>query len=392
MGAAGWALVRSPRRCRAALPAHGRPSDRLSPRVPRRGSAYRPPGSARAFPQALPRGCPSARAARRRPCRRRERAVSEARAPLAQTPTFPLVSRWRLVGQPFGELAGARKGSGSDVAGARPYEPGDDVAVIDWNASARLSLAHDADEFVVREHYAEEAPKVVIVCDRRPAMAVFGPELPWLSKPLAMTRAAESIAASALIARGLIGSLDMAGDDTAEPEPFWIPPRSKQDLALVEMRLAEAGFDAPDDNLSLAFDQLVHARRDLPPGSFVFVISDFLEPPPLDDLVRLEEHRWDVVPVVIQDPVWEQSFPRIPSLLVPVADPRTGRIEVVRISAREARRRRRRNEARLRGLLDELRVLGLEPVVLGSSEPASLQTPFLSWAQRRAELGRGTWV
>ncbi len=315
--------------------------------------------------------------------------MSDRHAP-AEVPAFPLISRWRLVGLPFGALAGSRRGSGSDIAGTRAYEPGDDIARIDWNASARLSLARDADEFVVREHYAEEAPKVVVVCDRRPAMGVYGPDLPWLSKPVAMARAGDAIVASALAARGLVGSLDLAGQGGVA-EPTWIPPRGKAELALVEMRLAEAGFDAPADNLTLAFDHLVRSRRDLPPGSFVFVISDFLEPPPLEELVRLEEHRWDVIPVVIQDPTWEQSFPPLPSLLVPVADPASEALAVVRVSAAEARRRRSANEERLRRLVEELRGLGLEPVVLGSSDAAQVQSAFLDWAGRRADLDRGGW-
>ena len=73
--------------------------------------------------------------------------------------------------------------TGSDVAGSRPYHPGDDMRTIDWNASAKLSAARSSDEFLVREHYAEEAPRVVIVCDRRPEMELFPDELPWLSKP-----------------------------------------------------------------------------------------------------------------------------------------------------------------------------------------------------------------
>jgi uncharacterized protein (DUF58 family) len=315
--------------------------------------------------------------------------VSDLHAP-AEVPAFPLIPRWRLVGLPFGELAGARRGSGSDIAGTRAYEPGDDIARIDWNASARLSLARDADEFVVREHYAEEAPKVVVVCDRRPAMGLHGPDLPWLSKPAAMARAGEAIIASTRAARGLVGSLDLAGEGD-EGEPTWIPPRGKAEVTLVEMRLAEAGFTAPADNLVLAFDHLVRSRRDLPPGSFVFVISDFLEPPPLGELVRLEEHRWDVVPVVLQDPTWEQSFPLLPSLIVPVADPASGAVAPARVSAAEARRRRGANEARLRRLSEELRALGLEPVVLGSSDAARIQAAFIDWAGRRADLDRGGW-
>ena len=79
-----------------------------------------------------------------------------------------------MLGLPFGGLHSLRRGHGSDIAGSRPYEPGDDIDKIDWAASARLSLARGSEEFVVREHYAEEAPRVVVLCDRRPSMALFG--------------------------------------------------------------------------------------------------------------------------------------------------------------------------------------------------------------------------
>ena len=58
--------------------------------------------------------------------------------------TFPLVSRRRLIGLSFGGMHSARRGTGSDVAGSRPYRPGDDVDTIDWAASARLSSVRDS--------------------------------------------------------------------------------------------------------------------------------------------------------------------------------------------------------------------------------------------------------
>src|SRR5918994_5603345 len=92
--------------------------------------------------------------------------------------TFPLVQRRRVVGLSYGGMHSTRRGTGSDIASSRPYHPGDDVKAIDWAASAKLSAARGTDEFIVRERYAEEAPRVLIVCDRRPAMALY-PE-PWL--------------------------------------------------------------------------------------------------------------------------------------------------------------------------------------------------------------------
>ena len=66
------------------------------------------------------------------------------------------------------------------------YHPGDPVSAIDWYASARLSSAQGDAAFVVRERFAEEAPRVVIVCDRRPSMGLYGQPFPWLSKPAAV--------------------------------------------------------------------------------------------------------------------------------------------------------------------------------------------------------------
>ena len=158
--------------------------------------------------------------------------------------TVPLLPRRRLIGLSFGGLTSARRGPGSDVAGSRPYQPGDDVDTIDWNASARLSSARGTDEFVVREKFAEEAPRVVIVCDRRPGMNVFPSWLPWLSKPVAMNHAAEILFESAVASRGISGYLDYG-----EGEPFWRAPRTQHYDIDVHGRTA---FGAPSNNLELA--------------------------------------------------------------------------------------------------------------------------------------------
>ena len=191
--------------------------------------------------------------------------------PFLTATTFPLIPRRRVLGLPFGALHSARRGLGSDVAGSRPYQPGDDIDRIDWYASARLSLARGSDEFVVREHFAEEAPRVVSLVDRRPSMSIFPEGWPWLQKPEAIRGAVRLISDSAIAARGLLGYLD-----EGEGEPFWHPPRSQHLLGDADL---ERPFEAPADTLVRSLHHLVAQRRDLPAGTFVFVISDFLEPP-----------------------------------------------------------------------------------------------------------------
>jgi uncharacterized protein (DUF58 family) len=293
--------------------------------------------------------------------------------------TFPLVPRRRLIGLAFGSVRSARRGLGDDVAGSRPYHPGDDVDLIDWNASARLSSARGADEFVVRQTFADEAPRVVVFCDRRPQMSFFSPPLPWLDKASAMRHACELICDSAAAARGFIGYLDFAGG-----EPFWRSPKGERDLwEIKERHLQWPEFAAPPDSLQIGFDHLAEHRVALPPGSFVFVVSDFLGPSADDGWERALGFRWDIVPVVVQDPVWEQSFPDVGGLVVPYGEPGDGRVSLVRLSAPEARARRERHEERLAEILEGFRSRDLEPVVVSVDDPGEILESFLEWSDAR---------
>ena len=146
---------------------------------------------------------------------------------MSSTLTFPLIQHRRVIGLSFAAMRSARRGAGSDVAGSRPYRPGDDIDAIDWAASARLSTARGTDEFVVREHYADEAPRVVVFCDRRPALAATRAPLPWLDKARVLEIATKLVSDSAVAARSFLGYLDLG-----EPaEPHWRPPRTQAELA-----------------------------------------------------------------------------------------------------------------------------------------------------------------
>jgi uncharacterized protein (DUF58 family) len=296
--------------------------------------------------------------------------------------TFPLVPRHALTGLPFGTLRSHRRGPGTEVIGSRPYRPGDPVSTIDWGATARLSAATGRDEFVVRERLAEDAPRVAIVLDRRPAMQLYAAPLPWLSKPTVVRHAVSAVVASAVAARADLAALDFAGGSA-----HWAPPARGGRSELIEARLAEAS-PAPEDTIERSLAFLGRHRADLPGGSFVFVFSDFLAPPAVASWLQANGCGWDLVPVVIQDPVWEQSFPDVRGVAVPVADPATGAVSVVRLSRKETARRRAENAAHRDRLAREFASCGLRAVVLSTTNPYEIDRAFVAWAERRRRRRR----
>jgi hypothetical protein len=265
--------------------------------------------------------------------------LSRAGTEAALAGVFPLEPRRRVRGRPFGSMPSSRRGGRFDPVSSRPYRPGDDLRRIDRHASARLSAARDADELVIREHYAEEAARVVVLVDSAPTMALFPESLPWLHKPAAVESAVRLIEASAYRARCPVERLD-------------------------------AG--------AAAATELVAPR-----GTFVFVVSDFLAPPAEDDWLAALDRNLDLIPVIVQDPVWEQSFPQVDGAVLPVADPLDGRVRRVRLRRHEAAEQRAANEARLAALIEGMEELGLEPVLLGTADEELVLDGFLTWSDMR---------
>jgi hypothetical protein len=210
---------------------------------------------------------------------------------------------------------------------------------------------------------------------------------PWLSKPGALQTVWRLVASAALGELGLVGYLDTAQGTG----PAWFSPSAGPGLAQVAEHLGESLFSAPEDSLDQAFRHLVGIRRSLPPGTFVFVCSDYLSAPAPAWWARALAYRWDVVPVIVQDPVWEQSFPLIESLVVSFEDPAAGRVHTVRLRRGEAEVRRRAHEARLALLLAELRALSLEPIVIGSAAESDVLQALAAWGETRLAVRRGEW-
>jgi uncharacterized protein (DUF58 family) len=306
---------------------------------------------------------------------------SRRRVSVGSVDTFPLVPARRFAGVQFGSRRSPRRGPGDEVAGTRPYRPGDRRAWIDWRASAKLSAARGGDEFVVREFFAEQAPRVAVVADRGRSMSLYGDGFPWLDKAAALDVAVRLIARSTTAERGELAYVDQVGR-----RPLWLPPqRPARTLELRDRRRDGGGASSPAP-LRTCLETLAHHAALFPHGSFVFVLSDFLRPPGARLWVRLRSLRWDVTPAVIQDPVWEQSFPDAGGVVLPLRDPTAEAEGDVWFSRREARERAAAHERRLESLLTRFARLGFDPVVLGTSDPEAIARCFQRWAARRQRL------
>ena len=115
--------------------------------------------------------------------------------------------------------------------------------------------------------------------------------------------------------------------------------------------------------------------------------SELLTAPVLEFLLALER-RFEIVPVIVQDPIWEQSFPDVSGVAVPFADAATGRVSLATLREHEAAERREANETRFRELVRELHALAMDPVVVSSDEHRDVVFSFLTWADQRL-LTRG---
>jgi len=159
----------------------------------------------------------------------------------------PLTPQRRFAGARFGAYRSPRRGEGDEVAGTRPYRRGDRISRIDWAASARLSAARGTDEFVTREFFADQAPRVVVVCDRRPAMAVYGGGLPWLDKAAAAAGVFELVASSVIAERADLAYADQLAELVAGDRPLDTAWRRRREP--VDAQLGEVGAEAATHEL-----------------------------------------------------------------------------------------------------------------------------------------------
>jgi hypothetical protein len=89
------------------------------------------------------------------------------------------------------------------------------------------------------------------------------------------------------------------------------------------------------------------------------------------------------VPVIIQDPLWERTFPDVGGISVPYSDPARGGVSPIYVTRREAAALRREHEQRYDALIRGFRSLGLESVGVDTHDLGDMLGAFLRWADLR---------
>jgi uncharacterized protein (DUF58 family) len=259
--------------------------------------------------------------------------------------------RRRIDGLLAGEHRAAALGLGTELAQVRPYVPGDDVRLIDWNVTARTRTPH------VRVHVAEKALVTWLVLDVSPSM-VFG----------TADRRKTDVAEGAALVVGHIATRrgNRLGVVTfGDRHPRALPPRQGQSgllplLTTLRREPEEEGTGAT--SLGEALRRTARLARE---RALVVIVSDFRGPRDWRQPVLQLAGRHDVLAVEVRDPR-EVELPDVGDLTL--VDPETGR--QLRVDTRDGRLRQRfaaRAAAEREELAAALRACTVRHVVLSTS-------------------------
>lgn len=204
-----------------------------------------------------------------------------------------MVSRRAVAELTSGRYRSRFKGRGHSFSEVRAYVPGDEPRSIDWNVTARTGSPH------VKVFEEERELVVWLVVDRSGSTA-YGSQL--RSKAEAACQVAACVAQAALTSGDRVGLITFGSG----PQRV-VPPRKgrQQAMALFEA-LTGAGSASGQAGLTDALRHLLELRRR---SALVFVISDFDAPEADARTLTAAARRFEVLPVVITDPV-ELRLPR----------------------------------------------------------------------------------
>jgi uncharacterized protein (DUF58 family) len=271
--------------------------------------------------------------------------------PTALLRKVDLTVRRRIDGLLAGDHRSWANGDGTELAQVRPYTPGDDVRLIDWNVTARTGEPH------VRVNVAERAVETWLLLDTSASMA-FG------TADRRKWDVAEGVSLAIghfALRRGNRLALATFGDRNPITSPARQGSRGLLSLLLALRREPDLEPAGPT-SLGAALTRIARlARR----RAVIVVVSDFRGPRDWRPRLLQLASRHDVVAVEIRDPR-EQELPDVGDLWL--VDPESGR--QLRVDTRSRKLRERFNDAAAADRDDlgrELRSLGVPHLTLSTS-------------------------
>ncbi len=209
------------------------------------------------------------------------------------------------------------RGSGIEFDEVREYAEGDDPRCMDWAVSARMGRPF------VRKYTEERELSIVFLLDLTPSMeGGFGA---WSLRGAA-ARVAACLALAAVRNSDKVGLIAFG----SAVERF-VPPRkgARHALSLVRDCLALPS-SGPGRGLTPALE---FAGRALRRRAVIFLLSDFLEPGDWQGSLTSCARRHDLVAVRLMG----QEWPSMPTGMMRLRDPESGRVRVVDGSHPQAR-------------------------------------------------------
>ncbi len=198
---------------------------------------------------------------------------------LMQLERLTFVSRRTHVGRVKGERKSPRRGSSVEFADYRPYEIGDDLRYVDWNAFARLNRLY------LKVFVDEEDLCIHLILDGSASMD-FGDA----GRPTKFSYALRLAAALAFIGFANLERVGVAvfRDRVSEG---WLPTRGRNQFLPVEQFLS-ALVPAGPTRFNESVRQYALRAKD---AGVAIVISDFLDPAGYEEGLRaLMERRFDI--------------------------------------------------------------------------------------------------
>ena len=242
------------------------------------------------------------------------------------------------------------KGKGIEFSEVREYQVGDDIRMVDWNVTARTGKLHS-------RRYIEERELTVMILADLSASGLFGSV--DHAKREFMGEVCALLAFSALLNNDKVGLLLF----TDRVEKF-IPPKKGRFHVLRLIR--DILYFSPQGRGTDISTALRYLNEVIPRRCVVFLVSDFLTAD-FWNLLRTTHKRHDAICITIQDPR-EMTMPS--AGLIEFMDAETGKRRLVDTTdAAFSRHYEEQGFLRSRGLIAELRKMGMDVISLSSGQP-----------------------